>query len=367
MTQICTKTVSTRSSSRWLAGALTVSLLLPASAGAFFQQTKLEGAVGTPIGGVWLSMQQMMPEFRINYTKPTDGPAVPISVAPIPAELETVAGKNSPGVVISDCGTTRFCSEYGLLVGDILLKINSNELKDVASFTAALENIPQTVMLSIRRPALQMTTGRLFKIRHDVEGKEVNGTTVQEEEVDIRLLDVELPFAKAIEKTRVEHGVFKPTQEEIDNLAKDWFKLPVASPPMLIAGRHRFVNRENFDEALLADKSLKDAQFALVMDMDGNPIKGSGGQLIDVYGFESVSEKVISGEYVSVTIAKAPFPINIEFKGRFVMTRIADWSDEDDKLRAKELAERKPKEDLSKFETLPDVPEAAKKPADAAK
>ena len=54
-----------------------------------------------------------------------------------------------------------------------------------------------------------------------------------------------------------------------------------------------------------------------------------------------------------------PFPINIEFKGRFEMTKIAEWSDQDDKNRAAAEA-KKPKEDLDKYKTLPDVPAPAK-------
>jgi hypothetical protein len=119
------------------------------------------------------------------------------------------------------------------------------------------------------------------------------------------------------------------------------------------------VSKSAYDESLLADKSLQNASFAVVMDLKSNPGRGGGGQVIDVYGIESLDSKKMSGSYVSVTMANAPFPINIEFKGRFEMTKVAEWSDEDDKLRAAEDAKR-PKEDLDKIKTLPDVPAPAK-------
>ena len=73
-----------------------------------------------------------------------------------------------------------------------------------------------------------------------------------------------------------------------------------------------------------------------------------------------MTDKAIDGQYVTVTMASAPFPINIEFKGRFHMVKIAAWSDEDDKIRSKDAANRPSKEDLSKFKTLPDVPAPGK-------
>ena len=68
-----------------LTGALSAVLASPLPAAAFFQSTKLEGTIGSDIGGVWLSVQQVMPEFRINYPKPAGGKAVPVEAGPIPS------------------------------------------------------------------------------------------------------------------------------------------------------------------------------------------------------------------------------------------------------------------------------------------
>lgn len=343
---------------RLLAGALAAAILWPAPAPAFFQTTKLEGAVGTDLGGVWLSMQQIMPEFRITYPKPKAGPAVPVTVGPISADLEKVTGKNPEGVIVTDCGVTTFCNDFGLMVGDIIIKMNVHDITDVASFEKVLGDAPASILLSVRRPALQMTAARVIKIRYENDGKEVQGTTVQEEKLELTVLDLDLPFAERLEKSRQSHKVFEPTAEELEQLKKDWAQIPDNTPSLLIKGGHRFVAKENFDEALAGDKSLAASKFAWVMDMAGNPTRG-GGQVIDVYGLESISDSAISGNYVTVTMAAAPFPINIEFKGRFEMIKLAPWSDADDKRRAAENAAKAPKEDLSKFKTLPDVPEAA--------
>jgi hypothetical protein len=334
-------------------GVLAASALLPVSAAAFFQQTKLEGAVGTDIGGVWLSVHQIMPEFRIQYPKPAEGrPAIPLEVGPIPGDLEPITGKNPAGVSVVGCTDASFCGEHGIVPGDIVIKVNAAEITDVASWKKALENLPPNVLLSVRRPAIKMTTARLLKIRYKAEGRETDEGSVAQESVDVRLLDVKLPFQDQLDATRHSHAFFQPTPEQLEQVAKGWTTLAESSPPVLVKGSHRFVAEAAFDESLARD--LRNTKYAIVMDMEGNPAAG-GGKVIDIYGIENVDGKTMEGSYVTVTIASAPFPINIEFKGRFKMYRVADWSDEDDRLR-REAASAKAKEDLSKVKTLPDVP-----------
>lgn len=365
MFQTRSLTLAEGSRRRCLALSLASTLVVPASASAFFQNTKLEGAVGTDLGGVWLSVHHVMPEFRISYPRPAAGPPIPVEVGPIPADLEPLTGKNPAGVSIVKCTDPGFCTDNGLLVGDILIKVNATELKDVATFENAVPTHVSQVLLSVRRPALKMTTTRLFKIRYAAKGSEVDGSTVAEEELGIHLLDVKLPFTEEVEKSRQSHSLFHPSAEVLAELSKSWFELPNSTPLLYLNGSHRFVAQSNFDEALAADQNLARSKFALILDLQGNPIRGGGGKVIDVYGLEDIDAKTLAGSFVTVTIASAPFPINIEFKGRFEMTKVAEWSLEDDKVRAKRDAAREPAEDLSKFKTLPDVPPA--EPADKPK
>lgn len=324
-------------------------------ASAFFQQTKLEGVVGSDIGGVWLSVQQIVPEFRITFQKASLASGLPFTVAPIPADLEPVTGKNPEGVSISACPNAAFCAEYGLIVGDIVIRVNNTDVKDPAAFAAAMENPPNSILLSVRRPELKMTTSRLIKIRYRSEGKDTGDGSELQETVEVKVLDVAVPFADQIEATRQSHAFFQPSAEQLEDLGKKWAALPLNAPLQLLSGQHRFVAQSHFDDALAADPALARSKFAIVLNMDGNPIQGRGGKVIDIYGIESMDAKTMEGTYVTATIASAPFPINVEFKGRFRMTRVADWSDEDDKLREAE-AKKRPKEDLDKFKTLPDVP-----------
>jgi len=361
MTQMPYVTLIEGSRRRMAAGAVAVALLAPTPTQAFFQQTKLEGTVGTDLGGVWLSVQHLVPEFNISFPKAPDGPPVPVEVGPVPAELEPVTGKNPAGVAITKCTNPGFCADNGVLVGDLILSVNSVPVADVAAFETAMANPAPTMRLTMRRPALKMSTARLMKIKFAAEKSEADGASVATETLDVRVLDRALPFADEIEKSRREHNFFHPSAPQLETLSKGWSDLEPNKPLLFVKGNHRFVAQTAFDDALASDKNLAAAKFALIMDLAGSPMRGGGGQVIDVYGIESSGDKEMTGTYVSVTIANAPFPINIEFKGRFVMTKIADWSDQDDKVQAARNASQKPAEDLSKFKTLPDVPPEAKK------
>ncbi len=351
-----------RIGSRAAAGVLLAALVTPSPARAFFQQTTLEGSIGTDIGGVWLIVHNIMPEFRVTFPKPASGPPVPLEVGPLTTEVELLMGKGR-GVVVTRCIDEGFCAGNGVMVGDVLLQVGSTELTDVASFQKALENPPQTMFLSIRRPALKMSTTRLLKVKYQATPEEADGTLAAKESLDLRVLDLALPFADEVEKTRQSHVLFQPSEGDLEKLGASWFELPPSDPLMFVSAKHRFASRAAFDESLAGDKALTEAKYAILMDLGGNPVRGSG-KTIDLYGVETLEQKKIEGNYVTVTIANAPFPINIEFKGRFQMTRVADWSDQDDKARAAREAARKPKEDLNKYETLPEVP-APGKPAGA--
>lgn len=340
-------------------------LLLPGRAAAFLQQTNVEGAVGGDIGGVWLSVQQILPEFRIQYPRPTEGRPVPFKAGPIPADLEAVTGKHPKGVTVTELTDAGKCAEFGIFAGDIVTKLNSTELVDAASFEQALTTLPQMIVLTIRRPALNMTTARLIKIRYSASKAGSEGiSAIGSETVDVQLLDVALPFADKLEETRRTHQLWQASASDIQSLTDTWGNLAPSDPPMFMNGKNRLVAASNFDEALSADESLRDSKLAMVVDLQGNPVRGSsGGKTVDVYGFESLAPQRIEGTYVTVSMASAPFPINVEFKGRFVMTKVAEWSDKDEQARKAAAAEKKPKEDLNAYKLAPDVPDAAKAPA----
>lgn len=340
-------------------------LLLPGGAPAFVQQTTVEGPIGGDIGGVWLSVQQIVPEFRVQYPRPAEGRPVPFKVGPIPADLEPLVGKHPKGVAVTELLDAGQCADFSIMTGDIVVKLNSTEVADVAAFEQGLSSLPQTVVLTIRRPAIRMTTARLIKIKYSVsKGGSEGISAVDAENADVQVLDVQLPFADKLEETRRTHQLWQASASDIKSLADSWPGLPANEPSLFMKGKHRLVAASDYDEALSGDEGLKGTKQALLVDLDGNPVRGSsGGKIVDVYGFESVTPQRIEGSYVTVAMASAPFPINVEFKGRFVMTRVADWSDKDDQIRKAAAAEKKPKENLDSYKLAPEVPDPPKAPA----
>ncbi|HYB98531.1 MAG TPA: PDZ domain-containing protein [Candidatus Limnocylindrales bacterium] len=278
---------------------------------------------------------------------------MPFKVGPIPTGLELVVGKEPKGAAITELTDAGKAADLGLLVGDIIIKMNATDIDSPATFEKALENVPQQVLLSVRRPQIRMTSTRLLKIKYEVTEAAAEGASaIGSEKLDIEVLEVTLPFQDQVEKTRQTHELWQPTAADLEGLKKNWFELPARSPAVFTKGTHRVVAAANFDDALSSDRGLAKAKFAIVMDFEGNPMRG-GGKSIDIYGFEAVGKDAMDGTYVTATIASAPFPINIEFKGRFQMVKVDDWSDKDTEARKSKKAQ--PKEDLNKYEVLPDT------------
>ncbi len=123
------------------------------------------------------------------------------------------------------------------------------------------------------------------------------------------------------------------------------------------------VAASHYGPDLAGDDNTTNTLFAMILKLDGNPLGGGGGgQLIDIYGIREIGEGMIDGTYVTAVIAQAPFPISVEFKGAFTMTRIDDLSDKDVEWRAEHAKNRAGTEEkaLDQFELAPDVPAASK-------
>jgi hypothetical protein len=110
---------------------------------------------------------------------------------------------------------------------------------------------------------------------------------------------------------------------------------------------------------LRQDENLKGTLFAIISTLQGNPIAGGGGRSIAIYGFDKVDADRAGGTYVESTLATAPFPISIEFNGRFEMIKIGPFSNQDVEFRmvqTKAEGKKKQEEESRKFELAPDVP-----------
>lgn len=339
----------------------------PQPASAFFQSTSLEGAIGHDVSGVWYAVHHTMPEFRIRFEKPEGAENaedyVPFKVGPVPPGSELAFTGKGQGVAITEITNPRLANNYGIYEGDIIRKINSYHVRDMESWEEGLENAPKVIIVSIRRPALRQSRARILKMGYEAhsateETADGSETALVDETVSVEVLDLALPADLAAEENRKKAMFWEPTPEEMKEMREGWFKLPTASPLRFFKAENRVVAASHYGPDLASDQNTAGTLFAMILKLDGNPL-GGGGQLVDIYGVQEVSEDLITGTYVSAIIAQAPFPISVEFKGAFRMTRLDDLSDKDVEWRAANAKQEagEEAEDLKSIELAPDVPE----------
>ena len=345
---------------RALAFALYVSAacLTPQPADAFLQTTKTEGIIGKDIGGVYLAVHNIMPLFRVRLDRASPERAAPFEVGPIEGDLTALFAGKPQGVVVTKLNDPGLSARIGIFEGDIVTKVNTHVVTDVASFEKAITDAKDWFLVTIRRSGLRYTTARIVKISYKAEEGEVaDGTTgLAGETVQFFISDATLPFAKEIEKTRETHHLFTPDAKALSALAADWWKLPTPPKTPWVNAEHRVVAEHDYDTSLREDENLAGTVFAVVSTLQGNPLSGSGGKTIAIYGVRDIEAKKLTGSYIETTLAEAPFPISIEFSGSFTMTKLADFSNKDFEYRASQMKAEQKTLESDDVKVAPDVP-----------
>jgi len=330
------------------------TVVAPLGAEAFYQKTDVEGTLAEDIGGIWLAVYHMAPTFRVRVDTVEETKA-PWKVGPLGSDLVLLMGENPRGVVITEIPDPSTTGKYSLFPGDIIIKVNTVLVNNVDDYNAALQDVKEWFLVTIRRPQLQNSKARLLKIKYEADEVEENGSsTIGNERVTFRVLLNQLPFEDEIEQARQARKLYEVNAEQIDGLRETWFDLAVPEMSPFVSGEHRIVAADDYDQSLRRDDALRDTRFAIISQLKGNPLAGQVGQKIGIYGVLSISDGKIVGTYVESSMASAPFPISIDFNGTFTMTRIDDYSDKD----IEALNKRKPPEEIQNddVETAPDVP-----------
>jgi hypothetical protein len=345
-----------------LTAFLVAAAARPDTAQAFYQKTTLEGTLGQDVSGVWLVVQNVMPSFRVRLDRDPKT-ITPFKVGPVPKELAPAVGRNLKGVVIKEFTEPGAGDKYGIFVGDVITKLNTSTIGDEKDFAKALEDVKEWFLISVERPALKFTSARIVKIKYSAAEKETEGVSqLAGEQVEVRVSETDLPFRDEIDAAKAKASFFTPTKAQIEELKASWFKLPLPKQVPFVNGEHRVVAAGSYDASMRADDNLKDSFFAIVSTLQGNPMAGGGGRNIAIYGFEKIDANFASGSYVESTLATAPFPISIEFDGRFEMTKLAPYSEKDVEFQsaaAKRDAEKQQAAENKAIQLAPDVPAVA--------
>lgn len=341
-----------------LAAAIFFLTPLPA-ANAFYQTTVTEGILGHNLDGVWFVEHHMMPEFRVRLEREKVG--IPFEVGPIDLEQAAFTGQSVGGVQIAKITDSSVAASLGLFQGDLITQVNQDKLTDgVKSYQATLAKGTPALLLSVRRPKLKLNSVAVVKIRYQAKQAEVDGQSrIVEESVRWNYLDLKLPFADELEQARQKGAIWHISDAQFKDLRKNWWKIDPKDPPTFVKGEHRLVAPEAYDSSLRLDDNVKDALFALVTVETSNPLAGTPGRQISSYGFRRVTPDDVTGTYVQATLANAPFPISLQFKGVFRMRKLADYSDKD--VARRTTAEKKQAvEEQENVKVAPDIPEDMK-------
>ncbi len=338
-------------------GAIIFTLTLAPAAGAYFQSTVLEGVIGHNLDGVWWVEHRVMPEFRVRLDREALG--IPFEAGAISKELQDSIGEFVHGVVVAKVSDQSVAHNHGIFEGDIITRVNLDKLTadGMKSYQAALDKGTPELLLTVRRPKLRHTYVDIVKIRYVPKVAEVDGQSrVVEETLRWTYLDLQLPFESDLDKARSKGEAWTIPAPAFNDLKENWWKLDDRNPALFVKGEHRVVSNDEYDSSLRLDDNVNDALFAMVTVKNTNPMSGASGQQISGYGFREVGTDEIGGTYVQATLANAPFPISLEFKGVFQMRKLADYSDKDAARKAK-IQQDIAVEDQSKVELAPDIPE----------
>ena len=337
-----------------VAAALWAAALVATPADAFYQETTLEGRIGTDISGVWLIVADTAAEFRVRVSREIDDSEVPVAVEALAGRHSRVVGKDGSGVVVTKILDPKLASGGALIPGDVIVAVNGKEIADPAEFRRAAASPSRLVIMQARRPALQQTKAALWKISYEIDEAAAADGAISEE-LKVEMLGQRLPFEDELDRSRRKRDLWDLKETHLAALRQNWHTLPVPDPLTFVGGKHRVVGASAYDQALAGDANLVNTGFAVVSDMRPNPVLGGSGKSIWVHGFQSVGSDAMDGTLVEAAMASAPFPISVEFKGRFRAVRIDDYSDKDVKHRL-DGAKKEEAEDLDSFELEPDIP-----------
>jgi hypothetical protein len=155
---------------------------------------------------------------------------------------------------------------------------------------------------------------------------------------DVQMRFVKLPpsVAGAFEAANKERKSWTPTAQDLETIAEQWDSLPPEDRGFADVAI-KLVGKDGFDDTINGEDRLKDSTW--VAQVSGNFRPGGGRPVreVTILGANQQTEDGWSGNYMSVAVANAPFPVPIQLNGTFrmwkvdarpargILSRIADW------------------------------------------
>jgi hypothetical protein len=139
--------------------------------------------------------------------------------------------------------------------------------------------------------------------------------------VEVRFVALPEALQASLDQANDANARWEPSEQQLQDLRNAWATLApetrgAAKVETMIDGR------DAFDDVLKKDETVKDSQFAIRQMISYLPGAQRPIKDVLVYGVTDQLPDGYGGKYVSASIAAAPFPVPITFKGTFRMHRL---------------------------------------------
>jgi hypothetical protein len=152
--------------------------------------------------------------------------------------------------------------------------------------------------------------------------------TREDAQVVFREVFREMPprIATAVTEANAEDNIWRPTPEDIAEIARSWDSLPERDPA-LATQRNEMYGRDGFDRDFQNEPQTKDSIWAARQTGNFRRSASPTVRSINVFGATEARDGGYAGNYTAATIAAAPFPIPIKLEGKFQMYRVGGPSE----------------------------------------
>lgn len=136
-----------------------------------------------------------------------------------------------------------------------------------------------------------------------------------------RFVTLPAPLKDALDKANAAGRPWQPSPDDLEQIRAAWDTLPNEEAHVAHV-TNELVGRDGFDDSLKSEARTRDATWVMRQRKDFDASGAPVMREVAVYSALGKDDGGYTGNYDSATVAAAPFPIPISFKGSFHLYRI---------------------------------------------